>query len=143
MEEERQVIYETKKILKDKTIAKFELCYMGRRYFQIDAFVENKNVGFCNFFIEKTGSCFINLIEITNKQYENKGIASKMLNLTERFAKSQNCFIVEGKFIPKSNSAEHFYQKNGYKIEWDYDMYRYGICKSLIFKDNNEDVPTF
>ena len=127
--------------VKNNIKATFVLSFINNYYYQIDALVNKKIVGFCNFFMFNS-SCFLNYIGIENKVYENLGIASKILYIVENFAKKHDCYYVTGKYVPKSESAEHFYEKNGYEIAYDYDEHRTMVSKSLIFKHKEENALT-
>ena len=63
--------------------------------------------------------CFINEIEITDKDFFKKGLGTLLMKKTEEFANSLNCSKIFGWFYPNGEfwyGAKEFYAKNGFKF---------------------------
>ncbi|MGN1213082.1 MAG: GNAT family N-acetyltransferase [Christensenellales bacterium] len=101
--------------------------------------IEDKSLGICQFFLEKNGFCYLNLIKVDPKN-RNLGIGSNLLKLMESYARKHGAYFVEGKFIPDKDSSkflENFYKKNGYKIECDCYMKMVGKSINCNKEENS------
>ncbi len=83
----------------------------------------------------------------TNKEHQNKGIGSKLLEFLECFARQKRAYFIEGRYFPENKSAKSFYENRGYSIEKDgYDTFVFKYLsrfdekdKNIIFKENSHN----
>ena len=90
--------------------------YTDDDYYSLNAWSkDNKEMGFLTYKIMSDGIWVLKLE--TYEEYQNKGVASALMDLLEYECKKNCKDVIEGKFYPSNQFAKPFYENRGYLIE--------------------------
>lgn len=117
-------------------------------HLHIDAFDKNgKRVAVLIYNLQDLHVVYLSYIEILDEKYINQGLGSALINELEEIARETELSYINGRFMPLGRFASYsqkFYERNGFKIEYDpHDKMRtlYKKVKNKISSEFGENGP--
>lgn len=123
-----------------ETVYNLNLVYFeDSNYYKISAVNENgEEVGYLNFRkMTKPDEIWVYKIE-TKEEHQDKGYGTAMIDALEFFACKYGISNIEGKYYPSNNKVKPFYEKLGYRI--DFDDYSQCVSKWINIKKTYEKL---